>query len=552
MDKYLKDEQYYIDRYDLLTIRGCLDTIKLWREVYKKGIDAEEIKHIPKEKREWDFKRLFGQNLYVEEGERYRKKEETIKKWMDDDQIKQDKLDNTPVPNNIHCSDCGNLMHCTFKDLQDFMNQPLRVLFFFECPNCKKRKGVYENGEERISKPEPCPKCGKDLKTTHSRKGEVITWTTTCTCGFSETTIDDFEKNRARWKKEEEEEKQLLEKYRSEFCFTDEEGQKYIKYIETVKYAHEILDEEKRKYDNSVFQAAVQAKKLGGVELEKLLTEALEKHNYIKLTLDKPEMSQFLIVPFTVQDADSSRKELSSIDTLKKLIKDTLENTNWKLMSDGIHYRLGYLSGRLRGYEREEDLMELAGKRKQKSVEDDYERRMKYGSDPLVNLARMIGKHDGIENTRKKRLEKEPAGFFLEPSEGLYTCAICRQNTSGDKIWWNLDGLRCADCWRNIQEGVIPSLTYENEGIWVKDSDIKYDYSVQASTRKKLEREGVLHGRQLKTETGAVYCTIYLVKENKEFFEKYPKKPALKVEFVWSDEKQNYSLSVGRDINERS
>ncbi len=28
-------------------------------------------------------------------------------------------------------------------------------------------------------------------------------------------------------------------------------------------------------------------------------------------------------------------------------------------MSDGIDYRLGYLSGRLKGYENEEDLMEI-------------------------------------------------------------------------------------------------------------------------------------------------------------------------------------------------
>ena len=33
-------------------------------------------------------------------------------------------------------------------------------------------------------------------------------------------------------------------------------------------------------------------------------------------------------------------------------------------MSDGIHYRLGYLSGRLRAYEQEEDLKNLVMKDK--------------------------------------------------------------------------------------------------------------------------------------------------------------------------------------------
>lgn len=33
-------------------------------------------------------------------------------------------------------------------------------------------------------------------------------------------------------------------------------------------------------------------------------------------------------------------------------------------MSSGIEYRLGYLSGRLRAYESEDDLLGLVGKRK--------------------------------------------------------------------------------------------------------------------------------------------------------------------------------------------
>ena len=28
-------------------------------------------------------------------------------------------------------------------------------------------------------------------------------------------------------------------------------------------------------------------------------------------------------------------------------------------MSEGVHYRLGYLSGKLKGYEQEEDLLQL-------------------------------------------------------------------------------------------------------------------------------------------------------------------------------------------------
>ena len=44
---------------------------------------------------------------------------------------------------------------------------------------------------------------------------------------------------------------------------------------------------------------------------------------------------------------------------LSKAVEKALLNTNWRLMSEGISYRLGYLNGRLRAYEREEDLLNL-------------------------------------------------------------------------------------------------------------------------------------------------------------------------------------------------
>jgi len=42
------------------------------------------------------------------------------------------------------------------------------------------------------------------------------------------------------------------------------------------------------------------------------------------------------------------------------LTKKTLADTNWRLMSDGASYKLGFLSGRLKGVEGEDDLKKLA------------------------------------------------------------------------------------------------------------------------------------------------------------------------------------------------
>ena len=44
---YLKKEQYYIDLYDLFTIKACLDVVKFWQDLYKKKGTDEKLKEIP-------------------------------------------------------------------------------------------------------------------------------------------------------------------------------------------------------------------------------------------------------------------------------------------------------------------------------------------------------------------------------------------------------------------------------------------------------------------------------------------------------------------------
>lgn len=144
-----------------------------------------------------------------------------------------------------------------------------------------------------------------------------------------------------------------------------------------------------------------------------------------------------------------------------------------------------------------------------------------------------------IEHRRKLRLKKEKvSGFYLEPTEGPYTCAICRQNYPGNEIWWNPKGLRCKDCWNNIKKKVIPSLDYDSDDkVWIKEWQLQYDYNLHPATRNKLRRQGLLHGRDLKRDDSSIYCTVYLVKENEEFLKKYPKKPSMRVTFVKPENK---------------
>tara|TARA_R100000655_G_scaffold69995_1_gene108205 strand:+ start:117 stop:374 length:258 start_codon:yes stop_codon:yes gene_type:complete len=76
--------------------------------------------------------------------------------------------------------------------------------------------------------------------------------------------------------------------------------------------------------------------------------------------LDKPEMGRDVYVGFSCLDSKSDRNDYDS----RKTLKSALEDTNWRLMSDGISYRLVYLNGRVKAHESEEDLKKLAMKSK--------------------------------------------------------------------------------------------------------------------------------------------------------------------------------------------
>jgi len=443
------------------------------------------------------------------------------------------------VPESIHCPQCNALMHFdTSKNLDDPYDSPImRMMFLFECDKCKKRAWVYDDGEIRVSKPDLCPKCNKELEVNSSRKGKVITTRYKCkSCDYSKKDTLDIAKDdeeHKKWQEEqkqkEKEDKKLLEKYRDKYCLSDKEGKEYVETLEAMEVAHEVREEESKKYDDKAQKIVVNLKRLTVLELEKLLSETLEKEKYVKFTLANPDMGKFVTIPFTSLDANSSRHQNLSESTLKKLIKDTLEDTNWRLMNNDVHYRLGYLSGTLKAYEREEDLLALVKPKKEVKTpvsKIDPEKRAKYESHNLVQLARLMGEHEGIENARKERLKNEPEGFFLNDGKGPYTCGICSQGAYGEDIWWSLNGLWCRNCRKNIKEGVIPPLKhrYEDKDIYFQDWQIKDDFGVHPATRAKLKREGLLKGRDLKNEKGRIYYTVYLVSENRDFLKKYPRK----------------------------
>jgi hypothetical protein len=75
-------------------------------------------------------------------------------------------------------------------------------------------------------------------------------------------------------------------------------------------------------------------------------------------------MGKDLVVPFRINDSNSKRRDRESTSELQKILKKQLMNTSWRLMSDGCNYRLGIVTGRLRAYEKEDDLLKLVRRSK--------------------------------------------------------------------------------------------------------------------------------------------------------------------------------------------
>jgi len=132
-----------------------------------------------------------------------------------------------------------------------------------------------------------------------------------------------------------------------------EEARQFVQFVKSL---------EERDKNKELYDKLAEIKKLSVAGLLSFLKPLLEKEGYIKLDFSKPEIDRGVIVPFTVQDNKTDRVECDSGIQLQRVLKKNLEATNWRLMSEGVSYRLGILTGRLRGYESEEDLFKLIKK----------------------------------------------------------------------------------------------------------------------------------------------------------------------------------------------
>lgn len=360
---YLYPQSYYDDQYDLATITLCLD----YYHSLRKGMEAKraELKDMTDEEFRKDTHKALSYTVNAIKIERFRQRAEFIQKWMERDRKVQETYNNAIPPTGVRCKECGSEMELSFKEFSHAYEKDATVLFMFDCINIKCHKGqlLYADGRLWQYTPLRCPKCNAALESTVKVKKDRVTSTYTCpSCSYSKKDILDFAKFRKEQKAKETQERKVLAEYRTEFCYNEKDGQEAVRSADTlVRVIKEIQEREKKEAD-PVFQKAMTLKKISIVEMEKLIVDAITPQKYIRFTLGQPIMGRFVEVPFTVQDIDGNRQQYDSRNQLKKLIVTALAGTNWRLMSDGITARLGVLSGRLKGMEQEDNLMEVIRK----------------------------------------------------------------------------------------------------------------------------------------------------------------------------------------------
>lgn len=362
MYTHLQERKFYEDIYDRHTVEDARRGM-----VYCDDFFAKLEKKLPKDDKidrpgnAILLNAFYMQTVGLELLQRYENREQHINNWMAKDEAKDDQVAAARLTEEPYCHHCGkqclritdkSLMHRKENSKHD---DPEEVLFMLHCPHCDKNSAFWEDGTAWKPRPKLCPKCKAEVthKTTTTKTSITLTYTCPA-CGHSY-------KDRMDLRDKKEKPDLDFDKDRAHFCLWDKGFREHLFAIkqgfeDMARLGKEIKEKEDNKH---IYDAIKEMRKPKIAELSTILAPALEKAGYIEFSLDKPEMGKDVIIGFNCLDSKSDRGDYDSEKTLKKTIEKALAETNWRLMSDGIHYRLGYLNGRLRAFEREEDLKNL-------------------------------------------------------------------------------------------------------------------------------------------------------------------------------------------------
>ncbi|MEX2515176.1 MAG: hypothetical protein WD335_03535 [Candidatus Paceibacterota bacterium] len=350
--KYLKAEKYYSKLHDRHTVEKCRRLINRYA-----GLDLSDDKY--KDYDEDELKRtrykVAKLELYFLTGDRYLSKEDTINDWMERDKAKDKQLDEATPPDGVICDTCSTSM--TYKDKMFDTSDPKRVIFFFKCSNNHlPHKYAYSDGTVWSMDPEICSKCDCELEESSTKSDKEIVTKYTCTnCDYSDTDTINLETGKP-------EDDPHFKEDRERFCLSKEAGEAYREarndFNEVRKLATKWQDEKEHEGEKARADAI---ERLTVPHIKRKVSALFEKKDLEEITFGELEVSpQSTHIKFSAEDLGATKENSRGrcLNLRKEIIME-LENTNWRLMSEGVSYHLGIMSGRLRVYESDDDIYNL-------------------------------------------------------------------------------------------------------------------------------------------------------------------------------------------------
>lgn len=335
MEKYRMPEEVYRDNHDREIIRKLKELIKPVLAAEKEMEETGE----DKDGRHQKLRAAFTERAIALN----RSKSKVIRKMIEDDMRKDHLVKSTPIPEHVKCNECGQEM--TFYT-HTFNYDNTEIRFVFSCPNKHlPMKCTRANGKEYLPPKPKCTACSsEDFTVTQEVIDDTLVITDVChNCGHVEKMeLDNFQN----------ESEPINEDERAMYC-TQYESENPLEHLHgLLQIIGEVVKNPKKEYDLEKVQ------KMTIPQIENRLKERLEKETYIKLSFDKPKMGRNVIVEYSVQDG-SDRNATESKSRLRRILIETLMETNWRMYSK-ITYRMGYIQGKLKGFENEADLQEIA------------------------------------------------------------------------------------------------------------------------------------------------------------------------------------------------
>lgn len=341
-ETYRQPDSYYHDQYDRNTI-AVMKVIEKEMEAAEKlfYIDADNLSSLQ------NNTTYIGHRIkYLDTGVAFaRNKRFAIEEQMRADESKDRMIKSQIIPSNINCLTCGEPMQF---ELYDFIDKGAKLLMWFSCSDGHvPRRAFFGDGREFHAPEIRCQDCGGNLRSSKKKTKKKIILTDICQVCKKKSVLE-FERSTEKILPIDEQE-------RKRYC-TDFIGRRnFDDDLKAIADLSDILEEQDAK-DKYEFK---NINRLNIAQLEETLTAAVDGSGFVKLQFEKPKISRYLTVEFSVQDTQD-RDSAKSIKAIKKIVDNTLFPTNWRLMSPGFEYRLGFLSAQLKGFSLDEDLLKIA------------------------------------------------------------------------------------------------------------------------------------------------------------------------------------------------